>query len=855
MLYKPNHQKYFIPLYVFWAALGILLSSHSWNSVTAAPQLLSHNTEVPFCYLAGGTRRWPILDGDLTDATPIELIARQDSVILGRGTKLELPGIDIRINNKGFLIIDATTVEQNIRFELEIRLNSNGESSKHQTILIQPAPPPRPISYIADLVDDLIRIFWNSEAGHFRPVTKYAFGPYFRRLQAHGCQRLIVWQSPFPYMSDPDEFAAPDWLRYVSQSQAILNKLELRTRMQQTPGLQSWEWLSEMMSLRLMPEFGPLFSQSAQTHGISLTASFRPFEHALAKYYEVPTFDTQWDYVGGFSPLASPIVNYHSDKVGFASYREILTRMGNIKAVTLDKMVLTGVRDAEKLVSRFKEGKQDFTILASRFPPIDSRTWVLVEHAQDQFDLRSFGSVREAVRARLHRISNFQLSVTQSGTLQFTGLQLPEDCHVITLEANSPFARSLVLPVDIDIKLFAKTGNRMGRANIYWVMDESVGSGRETHIGGILETGDYRASYQAIDNSINQMLDLSSSSHTWKNNRIVVNLGRRWASEMVDFNLPAARKYVLKQLRTLLRYPAFDEIFINTRSHTQLASTSGDSLQGLGTVFHFRSKGYTSTGYRLDKQNHIRLGIDRAYIPRDAADAPLLRETVSRPETLEKLTHWQNGEWNGTCQSPDDGAIWRYQRNVEIAQGVRQLLVDIQQNFPGYRTRVVIPHRARVDHQMEKELASMKQPDGTLYGSDWFRHIWSTNNHIPVIGEGMSMINLEGLRVEPVFLGIRFAPDQDPLKSFVTQCMIDMADNHGSEFQGAKSFIYEAQETLRSNYREKFSSRRESIIRYLLSQKKSIREVILYEAADWLYGLPVENPYRYLDVALPDLDP
>ena len=61
-------------------------------------------------------------------------------------------------------------------------------------------------------------------------------------------------------MSDRGEFTTRDWLRYVSQSQAILNKLELRTRMQQTPGLQSWEWLSEIMSLRLMPEFGHLFS-------------------------------------------------------------------------------------------------------------------------------------------------------------------------------------------------------------------------------------------------------------------------------------------------------------------------------------------------------------------------------------------------------------------------------------------------------------------------------------------------------------------------------------------------------------------------------------------------------------------
>ena len=97
----------------------------------------------------------------------------------------------------------------------------------------------------------------------------------------------------------------------------------------------------------------------------------------------------------------------------------------------------------------------------------------------------------------------------------------------------------------------------------------------------------------------------------------------------------------------------------------------------------------------------------------------------------------------------------------------------------------------------------MKQPHGTVYGSDWFRHIWSTNNHIPVIGEGMSMINLKGLRVEPVYLGIRFAPDQGPLKSFVTHCILDMADNHGS----AVNPLFDISYPIKSRFVKLFSTK------------------------------------------------
>ena len=42
--------------------------------------------------------------------------------------------------------------------------------------------------------------------------------------------------------------------------------------------------------------------------------------------------------------------------------------------------------------------------------------------------------------------------------------------------------------------------------------------------------------------------------------------------------------------------------------------------------------------------------------------------------------------------------------------------------------------------------------------------------------------------------------------------------------------------------------KREAIIRKLLSHDDEIGEVILYEAADWTYHLPLSDPHAYLDL-------
>ena len=77
------------------------------------------------------------------------------------------------------------------------------------------------MSYLADFGDDLIRIFNNTGDGSWLPVTKDAFDQYFRRCQLHGVDRLILWLSPMPYITDPENYAPEDWARYEAQAKAL----------------------------------------------------------------------------------------------------------------------------------------------------------------------------------------------------------------------------------------------------------------------------------------------------------------------------------------------------------------------------------------------------------------------------------------------------------------------------------------------------------------------------------------------------------------------------------------------------------------------------------------------------------
>ena len=103
-----------------------------------------------------------------------------------------------------------------------------------------------------------------------------------------------------------------------------------------------------------MRDFGPLLSESAMDHGIRLTASFRPFEPALTKYYELPTFDQDGSFLWGFLPMATPTINYQTEKTSFAHYRTILEKMGVPEKGRIGRISVPGVTNGADFLERFQ---------------------------------------------------------------------------------------------------------------------------------------------------------------------------------------------------------------------------------------------------------------------------------------------------------------------------------------------------------------------------------------------------------------------------------------------------------------------------------------------------------------------
>jgi hypothetical protein len=137
---------------------------------------------------------------------------------------------------------------------------------------------------------------------------------------------------------------------------------------------------------------------------------------------------------------------------------------------------------------------------------------------------------------------------------------------------------------------------------------------------------------------------------------------------------------------------------------------------------------------------------------------------------------------------------------------------------------------------LEKLLDANGKPYPRNYSS-----VWSTINHIRTIGEAMAMLRLDGLTAEPVLFGVRGLPDAAPLQLYLDQSFNDLHTNRGSGFRGPRSFFFEAQETLHATDPAAARGDRERIICELLAHPAKINEVILYEAADWLYKLPLDD--------------
>jgi len=805
-------------------------------------RLAPRNTEVPFAYLADGTRRWPIVVGSLAPGDRLGLELRRDKQVVARGERVELDGISARVDRSGHLVVTSTPVATG-RLTLHLVLTRD-KSDSRQAITLQKSPPPRPISYISDLVDDLIRIFWDSKARRFRPVTRDAFDQYFRRLQCQGVARLIVWPGPFPTLADPANYPADDWRRFESCTRAILDNKALTTSFQAQPGQPSWRWLRFLMKLRLDPSIMTAYATSAHVHGIKLSVSFRPFESGLTKYYVVPRFAADGQFQGEFLPLASPATMFHPEEVGFAGYGEVLRRMGRPEAARPEALEFQDVPGAREIARRFRDGRRDLRLRASPFAPIDGTSLVLMVHGTGH-RLVPYQQIHAVASKHLPELKGWRIEATSDTSLRLVGLDWPAGARFLWLEAATPEGRKLALPAVGASALRAAAGNRLGRLVQYWALDGDEKARQQSRIVGIPLSGMYRTEFQAVEASMAALLASGRKHVTLGQNLLVIDRGADWSVEMVDFDQPRARQEAISEIATQLKLEAYDEIFINTRSHTQLAASTGDLLAesgGLGSILDFRRT----------SRNYTHLGIDRAAAPRGLATFKPFLERIGTGSSarsidlLESITTWHAREWSEAC--PDDDAVfpWRFHRSRVIARGVRKLLVDLERRFPKTRIRVVIPPGGRVETAVRSGLAKMKRPEGGVYKSDFYRHIWGSNNHIPSIGEGLSAVDLSGLNVEPAYLGIRFAPPPGPLDLFLEHSLADLADNRGSSFRGPRSIVYEAQETLRAPYKAEFTKKREAIIRKLLARKE-IREVILYESADWTYYLPLDNPHRYLD--------
>ena len=805
--------------------------------------LASRNEEVPFPYLLQGTRSWPILRHALPGGSQINFTAKADGKVLATGTVLHLGAITVSIDHNQKLLIIAKAQEAPLSFSLDLQLTLPGGTSERQTLSIVPAPPKRPLSYLADFGDDLISIF-NTPFGSrddnngWLPVTKDAFDQYFRRCQLQGIDRLIMWMSPMPYISDSANYAPEDWLRYKAQVTAMVESPVLNELIDQRRRYRKhipWDWVRQLNIYRLMQNFGSVLSESAMDHGIRLTASFRPFETALTKYYELPVFDEEGNYLWGFLPMATPVINYKTSQTAFAHYRTILEKMGESEKGKIGRISITGVTNPKAFLRRFRLRGDNIQITASNYPPLRAGSLVLRRKNSTRFELEKFGDFAALAESKQKPLKNYKISVNKD-TVHIYNLNIGSDVRYLVLSNPADAEEGLDFPVFEPVQLFARAGNAIGRENVYWVLDSEDSLSNLTRVPGIPvpNVDDIATEFNTTEDGYRHLYKKGNSRIQLKNALLVIDLGAPYSVEMLDLNQPAMRDNVIKEMKTILDLPAFDELFVNTRSHVSLAAYQADGNEGIKSIGYYRQK---RSGYQ-------QLHIDRAYAPLAVADDPVLKRWAKDAKLVERITTWQHGEWAGYSQQESSPYRWRYARNKAVAEGVRLLLEDFESAFPDIRTRVVIPLRDSSAEKVIDRIGMLHRSDSIPYVRSYDGGIWSSINYIRSIGEGMAMLDLTGLKAEPVFFGVRDIPDPSSFDIYFNESIRDFSNNRGSQFRGPRSFFFEAQYTLRGPAKDYELSRkkREALICKILSFKEEVKEVILYEACDWLYQLPFSDP-------------
>jgi hypothetical protein len=792
---------------ILGSVVGFATHCIAGQSISA---LSAWNEEVPFCYLTGEVRSWPVLETRLSPGQSLHLSEAGDDQLV------EKNGLRILISKDQRLTVDARAVDAKKKlgfFDLELALFDGDKKVATQTVRIGPGPSERPISYIADFGDDLINIFWDRENGAWREYGKSGFDQYFRRLQAQGVSRLITWLSPMPYIADPGNYDKKDWDLYAAQAGAFVetesgpNNFKMVTGAKDPWGVTSWAWARQLCKARLTPQFGKMLSDSAEEHGIKLSISFRPFEVALTKYYEIPAFDHSGDFLWWFMPMATPVVNSQTENVGFAHYRTLLGQMGHADRATLATIEIPNVDAGAAFIERFNRSKDNLRIEATNFPPLQADSLVLIREPSEKFQMRPYAQIAQKAAAHRKTLSGFSIEYDEpKKAIRITGLSVPEKYRYLIISDPTGENETVSFPKSSPAKLYAKAGNRLGRINQYWVLDRTVDKDATTRVAGVPKDGKVHSVFYATEAS-RKFLEKGPEKISLADNRLVVDRCEAWSVEMFDLNRPAMRDNVVSELRTILDYAAFDEIFINTRSHIALVSR-----------------------------------VDLAFAPIGAADNPDLKRLAANPETVEQITtSFSPKEWHGYCQSPKSPYKWRFARNTQVAEGVRKLLVDLEENFPGVAIRMVTPARGETLLAVENGLESIKKEDGTPYEKSYFRNVKTSINYIGTIGEGITLTDLDGLSVEPVFFGVRVLVDKGPFDLYLQKSIADLADNRGSKSNAQqKSIFFEAHETLRIKG-DQPTERFKEMVRAMLNQPE-IDEVILYESAVWLYRMDLFGP-------------
>lgn len=796
----------------------------------AYPQILTHrNLEAPFCYVPGGERSWPITRATLPAGTELKV---------GVGSA---SGLKVEVTGQGRLAIVSGDRADRAETGVRVEVVRSGAVVETQTLQVRPAPATRPVTYYADFGDDLINVFGTGlgvakgrlhhqlrEGGTpvgARPVRgpdgliayhKEGFDQYFRRLQCQGVGKEILWLMPFPFVTDSTAYDVNDWNEYKEQALAIIQSPELGALGMKAERHSSWGWLRDLMVFRLNPSLHQALSDSAIDHGITLAMSYRPFEHAASKYYEVPVFDRDGKFLRFYHPLATPSTDMHPDRVGFAHYREILRRMDRGDEGEPYELEFPNVRNAEQFLERFRQRRDNLRILASEFPPIQADSFVLVRQGNG-YKLKRWSVVQAGAEAKRLVVSGYE--VTRDGaSIHVKGLRVPSGYSFVLID-NRSGEGALGLDSGRPVLLRNGKGVELGRTANYFALDESPTEPKKTCIAGITADAEFHPAFFATETAL-RLAYKAGATKELRDAVLVVNRGELYSGEMVDYNLTDARLNALREISAVLKYPAFKSIYINTRSHTQLAADSRDGADGVQPAAYYDPP-RRSTAY---------LGLDLAYAPQSVATDVALRQS-----SVADLANFRTGEWSGYCQTDECRYQWRAARGRAVASGVRQLILDLEKRFPRVPIQVVLPERESVATTMA---AFQRTLSGQLVSYSSGRY-----NYIQNIGEGMTRLDLSGTSAAPVLLGVGAFVSPVVIKKYLDTELEDMKSNAGSSFRGARGIMFEGQYGLKD---ETGRVAREQAMCAMLGRSGQIGEVVLYEAADWIYRLPWEG-FDFLD--------